>query len=119
MLRATDAIVAGIGFALRAFGTCWIPFLMIFGIWRQAIHRSPVRYRTALWSIVFPLGMYSTANIAFGTAARLDFMIEVGRIAPVVTVLAWLADTASACHAAIRAVRAGNARGSLPSATPH
>lgn len=92
---------------------------MIFGIWRHDIHRGPVRYSTALWTIVFPLGMYSTANIAFGTAARLDFKIEVGRIATVVTVLAWLAVTASACLAAIRAVRAGNARGSLPATTPH
>ena len=40
VVRATDGFVEGFTFALWAFGTWWIPLLIILGLWQ---HRSPPR----------------------------------------------------------------------------
>ena len=66
-------LVRGSSFALWAFGTWWIPLLIRFGLWRHVRHHWPVSYEPALWSLVFPLGMYSVTTLSFGQAARLGF----------------------------------------------
>ncbi len=100
IVRANAAVVSGTSSLLWAFGTWWIPFLVIFGVWRYLIRRVPVRYETALWSIVFPLGMYSTASTTFGHTAGLAFMVTTGRSAVWIASLAWVATVAIACRAA-------------------
>jgi tellurite resistance protein TehA-like permease len=32
-----------------------------------------------LWSVVFPLGMYSVATLSYGKTARIGFMVPLGR----------------------------------------
>ncbi len=48
--------------ALWAWATLLIPLLLAAGIWRHLRHRIPLTYEPALWTIVFPLGMYATAT---------------------------------------------------------
>ncbi|HLN70359.1 MAG TPA: hypothetical protein VK280_24205, partial [Streptosporangiaceae bacterium] len=43
----------------------------------------------ALWSVVFPLGMYSVATLVFGKAARLAFMGPLARFMLWVAITAW------------------------------
>jgi tellurite resistance protein TehA-like permease len=74
VVKATAGFVEGFSFALWAFGTWWIPLLVVLGIWRHVRHRWPLTYEPAVWSVVFPLGMYSVATAAFGQAAHLAFM---------------------------------------------
>ncbi len=38
---------------MRAFGTWWIPLLIILGLWRYIRRHWPVTYEPALWSVVF------------------------------------------------------------------
>ncbi|MER8001313.1 tellurite resistance/C4-dicarboxylate transporter family protein [Streptomyces sp. NPDC095613] len=47
---------------LWGWATVLIPFLVAAGIWRHVHHRVPLVYDPALWCIVFPLGMYTTAT---------------------------------------------------------
>lgn len=84
-------VVAGLTFMLWAFGLWWVPLLLIFGVWRHAVHRVPLRYDTALWSIVFPLGMVAAASIRFGTVQDLGFMDAIGGVAAVIAFAAWVA----------------------------
>ena len=79
VVKATAGFVEGFSFALWAFGTWWIPLLVVLGIWRHIRHRWPLTYEPALWSVVFPLGMYSVATAAFGKAAHLAFMAPLSR----------------------------------------
>lgn len=89
VVRATAGFTEGFSFALWAFGTWWIPLLIIFGLWRHVLRRWPLSYEPTLWSVVFPLGMYSVATLTFGRAAHLAFMEPLARFMLWVAVAAW------------------------------
>ncbi len=118
IVKATAATVVGAGYLLWAVGTWWIPFLVIFGLWRHLTHRVPLRYTTALWSTVFPLGMYSTASITFGTILKATFMVDAGRIGTVIAVLAWLAVVVLACRAVLHTLPAAKQHNVAPTGGP-
>jgi tellurite resistance protein TehA-like permease len=90
VVRATAGFVEGFTFALWAFGTWWIPLLVILGLWRHLRHHWPLTYEPTLWSVVFPLGMYSVATLTFGKAAHLTFMEPLARFMLWVGVAAWV-----------------------------
>ncbi len=93
IMRATTAVVSGLTYILWAFGTWWIPLLVVFGIWRHVIRSEPVRYEAGLWSMVFPLGMYAAASILYGQSEDLTFMVRIARVEVWVAVAAWAAAT--------------------------
>ncbi|MEU1019854.1 tellurite resistance/C4-dicarboxylate transporter family protein [Streptomyces sp. NPDC005898] len=85
---AARAFLAVAVLALWAWATLLIPLLLAAGIWRHLRHRIPLTYEPALWTIVFPLGMYATATTEI-TA------VEGGKAFPLSPhPLAWLALTA-------------------------
>jgi tellurite resistance protein TehA-like permease len=90
VVRATSSFVEGFSFALWAFGTWWIPLLLILGLWRHVRHHWPLTYEPTLWSVVFPLGMYSVATLAFGRAAHVTFMEPLARFMIWVGFAAWV-----------------------------
>jgi tellurite resistance protein TehA-like permease len=89
VVRATTGFVEGFTFALWAFGTWWIPLLIVLGLWRHIRRHWPLAYEPTLWSVVFPLGMYSVATLIFGRAAHLAFMEPFARFMLWVAVAAW------------------------------
>jgi tellurite resistance protein TehA-like permease len=89
-VRATSGFVEGFSYALWAFGTWWIPLLIVLGFWRHVRHHWPLTYEPTLWSVVFPLGMYSVATLSFGKAAGLAFMAPLSRFMLWVAVAAWV-----------------------------
>jgi len=91
VVRATAGFIEGFTFALWAFGTWWIPLLIILGLWRYIRRHWPLAYEPTLWSIVFPLGMYSVATLTFGKTAHLAFMEPLARFMFWVAVAAWAA----------------------------
>ena len=58
---------------------------------RQLVHRVPLRYEPALWSMVFPLGMFAVASMRLGRSEHLPLAEAVGEVGLVVAVLAWAA----------------------------
>ncbi len=88
--RATAGFVEGFSFALWAFGTWWIPLLIVLGLWRHVRRHWPLSYEPSLWSVVFPLGMYSVATLSFGKVAHLAFMEPLSRFMLWVAVAAWV-----------------------------
>jgi len=82
--------VKGVCFVFWSFGTWWIPLLIVLGFWRHVLRRWPLRYESALWAVVFPIGMYSVATLTFGKAVGLSFMAPLGRTALWVAFAAWL-----------------------------
>jgi tellurite resistance protein TehA-like permease len=90
VVRATAGFVEGFSFALCAFGTWWIPLLVVLGFWRHIRHHWPLTYEPALWSVVFPLGMYSVATLTFGQVAHLAFMVPLSRFMLWAAVAAWV-----------------------------
>ena len=94
--HTTDLVVAlrpfliGVSVVLWAFGTWWIPLLILFGIWRYVIRHYPRAYEPRLWNVVFPLGMYAVASDTLGRTAGLGFMITLARLGVWVAVAAWI-----------------------------
>ena len=89
VVRATAGFTEGFTFALWAFGTWWVPLLLILGSWRHIRRNWPLTYEPTLWSMVFPLGMYSVASLSFGKVAHLAFMEPLARFMFWVAVAAW------------------------------
>ncbi|MGH9170568.1 MAG: tellurite resistance/C4-dicarboxylate transporter family protein [Acidimicrobiales bacterium] len=83
--------VIGLSVVLWAFGTWWIPLLVLLGIWRYVVRHYPRSYEPRLWNVVFPLGMYTVASFTLGQVAGLGFMASVARVWVWVGVAAWVA----------------------------
>ena len=82
--------VVGLSVVLWAFGTWWIPLLVLLGIWRYMLRRYPRTYEPRLWNVVFPLGMYTVASWSLGHIGGLGFMASVARAWVWVGVAAWV-----------------------------
>ncbi len=111
VIAATAGFTEGFSFALWAFGTWWIPLLVILGLWRHVRRQWPLSYEPTLWSIVFPLGMYSVATLTFGKTTGIAFMH------PIAHVMLWVAVAAWVLVAAAFVVRLGRARRPAPADT--
>ena len=82
----TDVIVSvvhdlatGVSMMFWAFATWLFPALVAAGWWRHGVHSVPLSYEPGLWSMVFPLGMYSLASLSLGDGAGLDWIAAIGR----------------------------------------
>ena len=90
-LRAMRPFVDGTTLILWAWGTWWIPLLVILGVWRHVVRRYPLRYHPAYWNLVFPLGMYSVATYRLSLAADYTPLQTVSRVMIWVGFAAWAA----------------------------
>ncbi|MGH3553523.1 MAG: tellurite resistance/C4-dicarboxylate transporter family protein, partial [Mycobacterium sp.] len=82
--------VSGFTLFFWANATWWIPLLAILEIWRHGLRHVQLRYETADWDIVFPLGMYTVGTHALAQALDLDFLQAVSAFGVYVSLLAWL-----------------------------
>jgi tellurite resistance protein TehA-like permease len=89
-VTAIAVFVKGTCFVSWSFGTWWIPLLIVLGLWRHVLRQWPLAYEPGLWTVVFPIGMYSVATLSFGKAARLSFMEPLSRGVLWVAIAAWL-----------------------------
>jgi tellurite resistance protein TehA-like permease len=79
VLVAIRDVVSGFGFMLWAFGSWWLPLLLGHAIGRHVLLREHLHYEPAWWSMVFPLGRFAVASVAYGRAAGLGFMVDIAR----------------------------------------
>lgn len=71
-----------------AVASWWIPFLVGLTIWRHGIQRHRLHYEPQLWSMVFPLAMYTTGTVGLVNALHTTFLMAI----PLVTIwFAWSA----------------------------
>jgi tellurite resistance protein TehA-like permease len=89
MVDVTRSLIAGLAVVFWAFATWLIPVLTAAGWWRHVVRRVPLRYEATLWSIIFPLGMYSVAGIYLGDADRLPVVGAVGSLWLWLALAAW------------------------------
>ncbi|MFZ0996174.1 MAG: tellurite resistance/C4-dicarboxylate transporter family protein [Candidatus Dormiibacterota bacterium] len=82
--------VAGVSVMLWAFGTWWFPLLVVLTIWRLGGRSGMRSYEPSLWSVVFPLGMYSVASMALGRVLDTAALTTVGTYESWVALAAWI-----------------------------
>jgi tellurite resistance protein TehA-like permease len=114
LLAETHSFVAGAAVVLWAFGSWFIPALVLFGLWRYFVQRFPWSYEPKLWSVVFPLGMYAVASVTLGRAIDFDFMQQLASVWVWFGVAAWGAVAMLMIVAVVGALRVrGNRRQSV------
>lgn len=87
-LPDTSSAVTLVAMTLWAFGTLLIPFLVGLGIRDLITRREAWRFTVGWWSVVFPVGMYAAATLAFGQ------VVEVAEFAVIGTIGVWCAGAA-------------------------
>lgn len=104
LVEGLHPFLIGLSFVLWAWGTWWIPLLVLFGIWRYLVRGYSKSYEPRLWNVVFPLGMYAVASDSLGRAAHFDVMVSVATGWVWVGFAAWVAVLATMALAAFRVV---------------
>lgn len=105
-LRAVEPFLDGVTLALWAWATWWIPLLVLLGIWKHVIHGVPIVYSTKLWSIVFPLGMYTVATLRLSQVSDVPILASWSLITVWIALAAWLATFVGLAAASVYSARA-------------
>lgn len=88
-LETLKPFIAGLTVFFWAIATWWIPFLLAMEVWRRFVGGIKLAYTPLYWSVVFPLGMYTTCTVYLGKALDLDFVLEIPERFIYVAVVAW------------------------------
>src|SRR3989339_544773 len=72
-----------------SFGTWWIPFLVIIGIWKYVFHKTQYKYTPLYWGMVFPLGMYTACTIKLSQALEIPFIANISKYFIYAAYVAW------------------------------
>jgi tellurite resistance protein TehA-like permease len=88
-LQVMLPFVDGVTLIIWAWATFWIPVLLLFGIWKHWVRGVPLTYTPLLWSIVFPLGMYSVATVRLSLASSVPGLQQVSHAMLWIAVAAW------------------------------
>lgn len=79
--------VVGATLLFWSLATWWIPLLAVLSVWRHCDVR--LRYRIEHWSVVFPLGMYTTATWRLAEQLRLPSLALVPHVFVWIALTAW------------------------------
>tara|TARA_R110001592_G_scaffold65716_1_gene201711 strand:+ start:22606 stop:23616 length:1011 start_codon:yes stop_codon:yes gene_type:complete len=88
-LAVQKPFIDGITLMIWSWATWWIPLLALFGVWKHGINHLPFQYEASVWSMVFPLGMYTVASARIGQVAEFPPMIWIAQIMIVFALIAW------------------------------
>jgi tellurite resistance protein TehA-like permease len=86
---AMRPFVDGVTLIMWAWGTWWIPLLVVFGVWTHGVHRLPLTYTPLFWAMVFPLGMYALASLRLSRASHLAALAGLSQVMVWVALAAW------------------------------
>jgi tellurite resistance protein TehA-like permease len=82
--------VYGASLLFWCIASFWIPLVFIMELWRYIGKRSPLEYKAAFWSMVFPLGMYSVATWKLADVVQLSFLKMLSTMFLYIALIAWL-----------------------------
>ncbi|MDY7116350.1 tellurite resistance/C4-dicarboxylate transporter family protein [Halomonas sp. SSL-5] len=89
-----------LGFTVFFWATAswWFPLLVGLMLWRHLIRRHRLVYEPQLWSMVFPLAMYTTGTLRLSAALEAPFLMPIPELMIWLVLLAWSATSAAMFH---------------------
>jgi tellurite resistance protein TehA-like permease len=89
VFQSLRGFVVGETLLFWSLATWWIPWLCGLTIWSYRAGAKPLGYRLENWSIVFPLGMYTTASWNISHVIGLPFLMVIPQVFAWVAIAAW------------------------------
>jgi tellurite resistance protein TehA-like permease len=93
-LQSIRPFIGGFTLVAWAWGTWWIPLLLLFGCWKYGVRRLPLTYTPLFWSVVFPLGMYALASLRLSLATDFPQLRIISSLVVWIALAAWIATAA-------------------------
>lgn len=90
VLQPLAPFLPGFTLFFWAAASWWIPLLIALMVWRYVIRKEVPRYEPALWGMVFPLAMYTTATIQLSRATHFAFLSPIPHVFIFIALAAWL-----------------------------
>lgn len=90
VLDQFKAFLPGFTLFFWAAATWWIPLLIALMLWRYVAGKELPRYEPALWGMVFPLGMYTTATFQLSRATGFTFLAVIPHAFIFIALGGWL-----------------------------
>lgn len=104
-VNVIHGFIEGATFLIWAYGSWWIPWLLIIGFWRHGIKKvSLFRYDPAFWGAVFPMGMYTVSTYMLVKATDLGMLKVIPDYFIYVAVVAWVYQFAGLLFTLVRKV---------------
>jgi tellurite resistance protein TehA-like permease len=94
MLAPVRSVVFTATVLFWSFASWWIPLLLVLALWRYRSLGVRSGYRPENWSIVFPLGMYTTASWRLSHDLGLQFPQPVPAVFIWIALAAWVLTSA-------------------------
>jgi tellurite resistance protein TehA-like permease len=102
---------SGFTFLFWAFATWWIPLLILLGLWKHAVTRLPMHYVPALWSMVYPIGGYTTATKLMATTFHVSAFAKISGVFVYISLAVWSLVFFGLLKTALSDVRKGLSQG--------
>lgn len=90
-LEQIKPFISGISLLLWGWGTAFLPILILMWAWKYFYFKVPLENDPSMWSVVFPLGMYSASIVYLSNALQMHLLDWWRPIFLAIAVLAWLA----------------------------
>lgn len=83
--------IFGATLLIWAYGSWWIPWLLIIGAWKHTVGRiSPWKYDPQFWGAVFPMGMYTVSTYMLVKATQLTQLIVIPDYFIYIAIAGWI-----------------------------